>query len=81
MRSCRDEAGLSAAWVVALVPLVIVAWADNIYRAAAAGAHPDLWGPKIRAAAARMLLWSVALATALTLPIATVVYALTGVQP
>lgn len=78
--SVRDEESLAGAWVMALVPLVIFGLADNIYRCAAAGAHPDLWMPKIRAFVARVLLLAVVTATGLTLPIATLVYAVTGVH-
>ncbi|WP_198533188.1 hypothetical protein, partial [Streptomyces sp. AcH 505] len=79
--TCRAEAGLAAAWVVALVPLAVVGYADNVYRVAAAGAAPELWAPRIRAAAARTLLWALTLATVLALPVTTVVYLLTGVRP
>ncbi|MEV0115854.1 hypothetical protein AB0H77_21835 [Streptomyces sp. NPDC050844] len=77
----RDEESLAGAWVMALVPLLVLAFADNVYRIAAAGAHPDLWMPKIRAFVARVLLLAAVTATVLTLPIASLVYALTGVRP
>ncbi|MER6607363.1 hypothetical protein ABT282_15975 [Streptomyces sp. NPDC000927] len=76
----RDDTTLTTAWVVAAIPLGITAMADNVYRIAAAGAHPDLWHPKIRAAGARILLWALALATLLSLPLTTVIYWITGVQ-
>lgn len=79
--SVRDEASLAGAWVMAIIPLVILAFLDNARRAEAAGAHPDLWGPKWRAALARFLLWAALIATVLTLPITTLVTILTGVQP
>lgn len=77
----RDTNGLAGAWVMALGPLVVLAFADNVYRIAAAGAHPDLWAPKVRALLARTLLCAAATATALTLPVSTLVYAVTGVRP
>ncbi|MFD6620069.1 hypothetical protein ACFWFB_33040, partial [Streptomyces albidoflavus] len=76
----RDEESLAGAWVIALIPLVVLGFADNIYRCAAAGAHPDLWPPKVRAAAARLLLWAAVIATGLALPLTTVVQILTGVR-
>lgn len=81
LTSVRDEESLAGAWVMAAVPLLVLAFADNTYRVAAAGAHPDLWAPKIRAACARLLLWAAVIATVLALPITTLVYALTGVKP
>lgn len=81
LASVRDEESLAGAWVMALIPLVIIAFVDNAKRAEAAGAHPDLWAPKWRAAIARLLLWAAVIATVLTLPITTLVYALTGVKP
>lgn len=81
LASVRDKEGLAGAWVMALIPLVIIAFVDNAKRAEAAGAHPDLWAPKWRAAIARFLLWAAVIATAATLPITTLVYALTGVKP
>ncbi|WP_018385280.1 hypothetical protein [Wenjunlia vitaminophila] len=78
--ACRTEAGLAGAWVLALGPLTATALADNICRAAAAGADPDLWPPRIRAAVARVALWAAVIATALALPVTTVVYLLTGVS-
>lgn len=81
LASVRDEASLAGAWVMALIPLVVLAFLDNARRAEAAGAHPDLWGPKLRAGVARLLLWAAVIATVLTLPITTLVTILTGVQP
>ncbi|WP_406365254.1 hypothetical protein [Streptomyces sp. NBC_00645] len=77
----RDTEGLAGAWVMALGPMIVLAFADNVYRVAAAGAADDLWLPKIRAACARILLLAAALATARTLPVTTLVYAVTGVKP
>ncbi|MEU0458578.1 hypothetical protein ABZ322_37700 [Streptomyces sp. NPDC006129] len=81
LASVRDEASLAGAWVMALIPLTMLAFLDNARRAEAAGANPDLWAPKWRAALTRLLLWAAVLATAFTLPITTLVYALTGVKP
>ena len=66
---------------MAAVPLTVVALLDNARQVEARGAHPDLWAPKWRAAFMRVLLWALVEATALTLPITTLVYALTGVLP
>ncbi|MFF7553584.1 hypothetical protein ACFZA9_11940 [Streptomyces olivaceus] len=81
LATVRDEAGLAGAWVMALIPLVVLGFLDNARRAEAAGAHPDLWAPKWRAAWVRFLLWAAAIGTALALPLTTLVYALTGVKP
>lgn len=81
LTAAHTEVSLSGAWVVAAIPLTITAFADNVYRAAAAGAHPDLWAPKIRAFVARTLLWSAVISTALSLPIDTLSFILTGVRP
>ncbi|MEU9921888.1 hypothetical protein AB0H51_11425 [Streptomyces griseoluteus] len=81
LTSVRDEESLAGAWVMALIPLTVLAVLDNARRAEEAGSHPDLWGPKIRAALTRLLLWAAVIATVLTLPITTLVYALTGVKP
>ncbi len=78
--SVREEESLAGAWVMALGPLIVLAFADNTYRVAAAGAADDLWIPKIRAAGARLLLWAAVIGTALALPVTTLVYALTGVH-
>ncbi|MFF3310498.1 hypothetical protein [Streptomyces sp. NPDC002952] len=77
----RDEASLAGAWVMAAVPLAVLAFIDNAKRAEEAGADPNLWAPKIRAAVARLLLWAAVIATGLTLPITTLVYLMTGVKP
>lgn len=79
--SVRDEESLAGAWVMAAVPLTVVAVLDNARRVEARHADPDLWAPKLRAAATRVLLWALVEATVLTLPITTLVYALTGVLP
>ncbi len=81
LASVRDEESLAGAWVMALIPLTVLAFLDNARRAEAAGAHPDLWAPKWKAALTRLLLWAAGLAAAFTLPITTLVYALTGVKP
>jgi hypothetical protein len=81
LQSVRDEQSLAGAWVIAAIPLAVLGLLDNARRIEARCAHPDLIGPKIRAALTRAALWAAALATALTLPITTLVYALTGVQP
>ncbi|MEU8723536.1 hypothetical protein [Streptomyces antimycoticus] len=77
--SCRYEAGLGAAWVLALVPLGITAFADNVRRIEAAGAHPDLLPPKVRAAVCRVLLYAQVIAIGIALPVTTLVYIITGV--
>ncbi|WP_392967214.1 hypothetical protein [Streptomyces sp. LN245] len=77
----RDTESLAGAWVMAIGPLIVLAFADNAYRVAAAGAADELWLPKIRAACARTLLLTAAIATARTLPLTTLVYAVTGVKP
>jgi hypothetical protein len=81
LAAVRDEESLAGAWVMALGPLTVLAFLDNARRAEAAGADPDLWAPKLRAAITRFLLWAAVLGTVLTLPITTLVYALTGVKP
>ncbi|MEH0574328.1 hypothetical protein QBA54_07490 [Streptomyces sp. B21-108] len=81
LASVRDEESLAGAWIMAAVPIAVVALLDNARRVEAAAAHPDLWAPKIRAAITRTLLLSLAEATALTLPVTTLVYLITGVQP
>ncbi|WP_432010171.1 hypothetical protein [Streptomyces cucumeris] len=77
--ACRYEAGLGAGWVLALVPLGITVFADNVRRVEAAGAHPDLIAPKARAAVCRVLLYAQVIAIATALPATTLVYILTGV--
>ncbi|WP_445524782.1 hypothetical protein [Streptomyces cyslabdanicus] len=79
--SVRDEESLAGAWVMALIPLVVLGFVDNAKRAEAAGADPDLWAPKWRAALVRLLLWAAVIGTCLALPLTTLVYALTGVKP
>jgi hypothetical protein len=77
----RDSEGLAGAWVMAIVPLALVAAWDNVARIQARHADPDAWLPKLRAGVARLALYAAATATVLTLPITTLVYALTGVKP
>lgn len=77
----RDEASLAGAWVMALIPLVILGFLDNARQVEARHADPDLWAPKWRAALFRTLLWAAVLATVLTLAITTLVYWITGVKP
>lgn len=79
--SVRDEESLAGAWVIALIPLAVLGFLDNARRVEALHADPDLWLPKWRAAGVRFLLWAAVLGTVLTLPITTLVYALTGVKP
>lgn len=76
----RDGQGLAGAWTLAAIPLAVLALLDNARRIEAKHADPDLWAPKLRAARARILLDAALIATATTLPITTVVYALTGVR-
>lgn len=76
----RDEASLAAAWVMAVIPLTVLGLLDNARRVEEAGANPDLWAPKVRAALARFLLWAAAIGTALALPVTTLVYVVTGVR-
>ncbi|MEU6756957.1 hypothetical protein [Streptomyces sp. NPDC046685] len=80
LASVRDTQGLAGAWTLAAIPLAVLALLDNGRRIEAAGAHPDLWRPKIRAARARILLYACLIATATTLPATTLVYVLTGVR-
>ncbi|MET9142425.1 hypothetical protein [Streptomyces sp. NPDC004042] len=75
----RDDGSLTGAWVMALIPLAVLGLWDNVRRAEAAGAHPDLWPPKLRAGLARLLLWAAVIGTVLALPITTLVYLITGV--
>jgi hypothetical protein len=77
----RDEESLAGAWVMALIPLAVIAVLDNARRIEALHAHPDLWGPRFRAALTRTALWTAGLATVLTLPVTTLVYVVTGVKP
>jgi hypothetical protein len=77
----RDEMPLSGAWVVAVIPLALVAFWDNAARIQARHSDPDLWAPRIRAFIARLLLYAGTEATALTMPIFSLVYAFTGVRP
>ncbi|MBQ0974544.1 hypothetical protein KBZ00_25950 [Streptomyces sp. RK31] len=81
LASVRDEESLAGAWVMAAIPLVVLGYLDNARRVEATAADPDLWAPKWRAALARFLLWAAVLGAVLTLPITTLVYALTGVKP
>lgn len=76
----RTEAGLAGAWVIALVPLGVVALVDNVWAVGAANAAPSLWLPRLRAAAARTTLWALLIGTAVALPVMTLVYVVTGVR-
>lgn len=76
----RDEESLAGAWVMAAIPLVVLGFVDNARRVEALHADPDLWAPRLKATVARVLLWAAVEATALTLPITTLVYAITGVH-
>lgn len=80
LATVRDEASLAGAWVMALIPLTVIAFIDNAKRAEAAGADPDLWAPKWRAGVARFLLWAAVIGTGLALPVTTLVYWITGVE-
>jgi hypothetical protein len=73
--------GLAGAWVMAVIPLIVLGFLDNGRRVEALHAHPDLWAPKLKAAVARVLLWAAVIATVLTLPVSTIVFLITGVQP
>ncbi|WP_225825621.1 hypothetical protein [Streptomyces naphthomycinicus] len=77
----REDTSLAGAWVIAVIPLAIAAWWDNAARIQARHADPDLWGPRIRATAARLALYAMAEATALTMPVFSLVIILTGVRP
>ncbi|WP_202551117.1 hypothetical protein [Streptomyces sp. SID8352] len=81
LAAVRDEESLAGAWVMASIPLIVLGLLDNARRVEALHADPDLWAPKWRAATVRLLLWAAVLGTLLTLPITTLVYALTGVKP
>lgn len=81
LASVRDEESIAGAWVMALVPLTVAGLLDNARRVEARCADPELIAPKLKAAAARIVLWTLVEATALTLPITTLVYLMTGVQP
>ncbi|GAA3956835.1 hypothetical protein GCM10022384_07450 [Streptomyces marokkonensis] len=81
LATVRDEESLAGAWTMAVIPLIVLAVLDNARRVEALHADPDLWAPKWRAALARFLLWTAVIGTVLTLPITTLVYALTGVKP
>ena len=75
--------GLAGVWVIAVVPLGVLALADNAYRLNAL-ANPRRWSCHIRAAGARWLLWAAAIGTGFALPrvvIDTAVYLTTGVTP
>ncbi|MEU5773879.1 hypothetical protein ABZ819_11385 [Streptomyces venezuelae] len=79
LASVRDEASLAGAWVMALIPLVVLGFLDNARRIEVQHADPELWGPKWRAVLARVLLWAAILAIFLTLLIAATVRLMTGV--
>jgi hypothetical protein len=79
LTSVRDEEGLAGAWVMAVIPLIVLGFLDNARQVEARCANPDLWPPKWRAVLARVLLWAAVEATALTLPFTTAVYWITGV--
>ncbi|MEW1638636.1 hypothetical protein AB0469_31830 [Streptomyces sp. NPDC093801] len=80
LASARDSQGLAGAWTLAAIPAAVLALLDNARRVEAAAAHPDLWAPKLRAIRARILLDAALIATATTLPVTTLVYAITGVR-
>ncbi|MFJ6667438.1 hypothetical protein [Streptomyces sp. NPDC091383] len=76
----RADGSLTGAWVTAVIPLALVAVWDNAARIWARHSDPDLWMPRIRAAIARLTLYAAAEATALALPLTTIVYLMTGVN-
>jgi hypothetical protein len=76
----RTEAGLAGAWVIALVPLGVVALVDNVWGVTAANSAAGLWLPRIKAAASRAALWALLIGTAVALPVLTLVYVVTGVR-
>ncbi|MFF9088627.1 hypothetical protein ACF1BE_19785 [Streptomyces sp. NPDC014991] len=80
LADARTEAGIAGAWVIALVPLGVVALVDNVHAVTAANAAPRLWLPRIRAAASRVALWALLIGTAVALPVMTVVHIVTGVH-
>jgi hypothetical protein len=80
LNDVRDEKGLAAAWVMAAVVWAVIAVWDNVCRIRALQAHPEAWLPKIRATVARVLLYAAITATALTLPLTTATFWITGVQ-
>ncbi|MFI5685880.1 hypothetical protein [Streptomyces sp. NPDC051636] len=80
LADARSNAGLAGAWVIAVIPLALVAFWDNVCRIRARHSDPDLWMPRIRAFVARLLLYAAVLATGLALPLATLVYGITGVH-
>lgn len=77
VHQCAAETSLAGGWVLAVVPFGIVAFANNIYGAAT---HARRWAPKIRAFAARILLWAAGLGAVTALPVLTVVFLVTGVR-
>lgn len=81
LASVRDEESLAGAWVMALIPLLVLGVLDNARRVEALCAHPELWRPRALAAVTRTALWTAVIATCLTLPVTTLVYAVTGVKP
>lgn len=82
LKDIRDDGtnGLAGAWVMALIPLTVIAVWDNAARIAAKHADPEAWIPRIRALVARTLLWAGLWAIALTLPVTTLVFLVTGVH-
>ncbi|MFF7452119.1 MULTISPECIES: hypothetical protein [unclassified Streptomyces] len=80
LNDVRHEKSLTAAWVMATVAWALLAVWDNVCRIRALQAHREAWIPKIRATIARLLLYAVITATALTLPLTTAVFWITGVR-
>lgn len=80
LTAAREGQGLAAAWVAALIPLLISAFIDNARRVEALHADPDLWLPRLKAVVARVVLWAFLEAAALALPVTSLVYWITGVQ-
>ncbi|MEX3101228.1 MULTISPECIES: hypothetical protein [unclassified Streptomyces] len=79
--SIRDTGSLAGAWVTAIIPGAILYLLDNARQVEADHADERLIAPRIRAAVTRTLLWAAAEAATLTLPVTTLVYLITGVQP
>ncbi|MEU8968133.1 hypothetical protein AB0D11_02460 [Streptomyces monashensis] len=80
LTAAHHDMPLEGAWVVAVIPLALAAFWDNAARIQARHADPDLWMPRIRAFVARLALYATAEATALALPVTTLVYLMTGVN-
>jgi hypothetical protein len=80
LASIRTDS-LAGAWVAAIIPGAVIYLIDNARQVEADYADERLIAPRLRAAITRTLLWAEAAAVALSLPITTLVYLITGVQP